>query len=93
MAVKGSAEKEIIFQKLTEVFPEAFMDGKIMRVPFEGVEIKVTLTAAKDIIGGGGTVSASTATASAKTVAPEFIAEPTQDEKEKVQDLLSKLGF
>ena len=53
---KGSLSKDIIFKKLIEVFPGSFMqDDKICRIPCiengETVEIKVTLTAAKDILG------------------------------------------
>ncbi len=56
MAAKGTASKQIIFNKLKEVFPKAFMESdKIMRIPLEedgtSIEIKVSLTAAKDLLG------------------------------------------
>ena len=55
---KGSASKEIIFARLLETFEGSFMqDDKVLRIPMtesgETVEIKVTLTAAKDVLGAG----------------------------------------
>ena len=36
MAAKGTASKQVIFNKLKEVFPKAFMESdKIMRIPLE----------------------------------------------------------
>lgn len=60
---KGSLSKDIIFKKLIEVFPGSFMqDDKICRIPMtedgQIVEIKVTLTAAKDILGTAAAVPA-----------------------------------
>ena len=55
---RGNEAKQRIFTKLLEVFPGSFMqDDKILRIVEEEngevVEIKVTLTAAKDVIGAG----------------------------------------
>jgi len=55
---KGTISKEFVFKKILETFEGSFMqDDKICRIPCiengETVEIKVTLTAAKDIIGAG----------------------------------------
>ena len=55
---KGAISKEFVFKKILETFEGSFMqDDKICRIPCiengETVEIKVTLTAAKDIIGAG----------------------------------------
>lgn len=56
MAAKGTIAKENLFKKLREVFPNAFFDDKVLRVPMDDggtlVEIKVALTCAKDILGG-----------------------------------------
>ena len=56
MAARGAEVKEKLTQVLTKLFPESFMDGKTLRIPMkengEIVEIKVTLTAAKDVLGG-----------------------------------------
>lgn len=54
--MKGAESKEKIFTKLKEVFPQAFFVGaKEFRIPMieDGapVEIKVALTAAKDVVG------------------------------------------
>ena len=56
--MRGAQAKQDVFNKILEVFPGSFMqDDKILRIPMsengETVEIKVTLTAAKDIIGAG----------------------------------------
>ena len=53
---RGNEAKQRIFKKLLEVFPGSFMqDDKILRIVEQEdgqiVEIKVTLTAAKDILG------------------------------------------
>lgn len=62
---KGAQAKQEIFNKLLEIFPNSFMqDDKILRIPMveghDNVEIKVTLTAAKDILGAGGGAPQST---------------------------------
>lgn len=62
MAVKGTESKQVIFNKLLRTFEGAFMENdKTLRIPMmengETIEIKVTLTAAKDILGGGGASS------------------------------------
>ena len=89
---KGSASKEIIFAKMQEMFAGSFMaDSKTLRIPMEEdgqvVEIKVTLTAAKDVLGqapapvkmeviqGGGNVVA-----------------PTAEEKARVESMIRALG-
>lgn len=55
---RGTEAKQRVFQKILEIFPGSFMqDDKILRIVEEEngevVEIKVTLTAAKDVIGAG----------------------------------------
>ena len=47
---RGQEEKEQIKQKIMEVFDGAFEDGKTIRIPINGLEIKITLTAAKEAI-------------------------------------------
>lgn len=104
---RGQEEKEQIKQKIMEVFDGAFEDGKTIRIPINGLEIKITLTAAKDVIGGG---SAATApiNASQQSVgdpsdpstaaeipweAPADSYKPTSKEKEDISILLKSLGF
>lgn len=101
---KGSIAKEQIFTKIKEVYPDAFMDDKVLRIPMmeEGamVEIKVALTCAKDVIGsGGGTVIPTTTgggydfEAPAQTVNTAAATAPTDQEKENVANLLKALQF
>lgn len=59
---KGSDEKKLIFNKLLTTFPEAFWEetDKKLRIPVKSldgelIEIRVTLTACKDILGDGKT--------------------------------------
>lgn len=100
MAAKGQICKQEILNKMLEVFPGSFMqDDKILRIPVEEggepVEIKVTLTAAKDLLVGGGSLdwSDSTDKKDAGTVASPLTTEPTEEEKQNVQRMLEKLGM
>jgi len=99
---RGSEAKQKIFNKLLEVFPGSFMqDDKILRiVESEGgepVEIKVSLTAAKDILGG----AAASPVPSPTTVAAdtfnwdEPIVEtgPSIEEKENIKKMMAALGL
>lgn len=101
---KGSLAKEKIFEKMLEVFEGSFMynNGKELRIPFdeEGklVEIKVALTCAKDLVGSGNEVMKPAAAPSelgAFMNEPEVVtlAEPSQEEKQNVEDLLKSLGL
>ena len=97
---KGQIIKQEILNKMLEVFPGSFMqDDKILRIPVEEggepVEIKVTLTAAKDLLAGGGSLdwSDSTDKKDAGTVASPLTTEPTEEEKQNVQRMLEKLGM
>ena len=101
---RGQEEKEQIKQKIMEVFDGAFEDGKTIRIPINGLEIKITLTAAKDVIGSG---SAATApiNASQQSVgdpstaaeipwdAPKDSYKPTPKEKEDSSILLKSFSF
>lgn len=50
MAVKGATEKQIIIDKILEVFDGSFIynGGKEIRIPIDDVQIKVTFTCAKE---------------------------------------------
>ena len=55
---RGAEAKQEVFAKILDTFAGSFMqDDKICRIPCqengETVEIKVTLTAAKDVLGAG----------------------------------------
>lgn len=102
---KGAESKEKIFAKLLEIFPGSFMqDDKILRIPCEEggdtVEIKVTLTAAKDILGAG------VAKTDPKTLgefnwddtAPTSVeaaaaSSPSEEEKERIRKMMEALGL
>ena len=97
MAARGSAEKEFIKNKLLEVFEGSFIDDKVIRIPVNDIEIKVTLTAAKDVLGGGGSIVTSSGNGGSDNTAPkpnpaDFV-KPTEDEKTRVKELLEELGF
>ena len=92
--MKGQNEKKIVFDKIMEIFDGAFSpDDKVIRIPINGedgiVEIKVALTAAKDVLGGGdGSIQ--------KEVAPTYdiaASAPTEEEKQNIADLMAKLGI
>lgn len=101
MAAKGTESKNIIFNKLQEIFPDAFWEdqGKILRIPLDEngtrVEVKVTLTAAKTNLGGETVQSAFEASSPiVKTAETEkVILEPTQEEKDNVNRLIASLGL
>lgn len=103
---KGAESKNVIFNKLLEVFPGSFMqDDKILRIPMQEngdtVEIKVTLTAAKDILGAAAPAQA-TANAgefnwddapAQSTVEATAAASLTEEEKERVKKMMEALGL
>lgn len=92
MAAKGTNEKKIVYDKIMEIFDGAFSpDGKVIRVPIDAgegiVEVKVSLVAAKDVLGGG----------NASTISEDEVAAfdinsstPTAEEIDKVKDLMSR---
>lgn len=96
MAARGTESKSVIFNKLKEIYPNAFWEdeGKILRIPMnEGgnpIEVKVTLTAAKNILGSGVVESAFPAAAETAIESP---VEMTVEEKEKVATLLASLDL
>ena len=93
---KGSEEKVTIQKKILEVFDGAFFeDDKIIRIPINDVEIKVTLTCAKDVIGAGGesTVSESETKSAFPTPVTKEIKEVTQEEIDNVNNIMEALGL
>lgn len=103
---KGTESKSLIFNKLMEVYPDSFWEdeNKILRIPMtengDIVEIKVTLTAAKNLLNEGrNPASAFTPPGSEEVsgymtppVSSENI-EVSQEEKENVANLLASLGL
>ncbi len=102
---KGAVAKEAIFQKMLNVFEGSFMwnGNKELRIPFneEGteVQIKVTLTAAKDNVypEGVGEIDApavSEGHARDTDINPtSTLVEPTEEEKHNVEALLKALNL
>ena len=96
MAVKGSIAKSEITQKILSTFDGAFINDKEIRIPWNedgtDVEIKITMTCAKENIGGGVAVS-QTAVAKNETQGSVPVSAPTQKELDDVRDIMSKLNL
>lgn len=99
---KGAEEKQIVINKIKEVFPEAFEYDKTIRIPIGDVQIKVTLTAAKDNVEPGGDTAVPGVKATKVTIAegaePVFeeasaIVEPSEEELNAVSNLMTQLGL
>lgn len=104
MAAKGALAKEEIFAKILQTFEGSFVynSGKEVRIPWEEngneIQIKVTLTAAKDLVSpNGDAVKATAVVQEAGPVssfpAPRKSVEPSDEEKKNVEDLLKSLGL
>lgn len=100
MASKGAEEKQMVINKIKEVFPEAFEYDKVIRIPIGDVQIKVALTTAKDNVEPGGDVTLPGATlvkATKDTITegaePVFEAAPSQEELDAVNNLMTQLGL
>lgn len=96
MASKGAEEKQMVINKIKEVFPEAFEYDKVIRIPINGVQIKVALTTAKDNveIGGDNAIPEAKVTNIAEGAGPVFgAAAPSQEELDAVNNLMAQLGL
>lgn len=93
---KGSIAKEAITQKILGIFEGSFIYGKEIRVPYDEdgnrVEIKITLTCAKENVGGDSafTVTEGQPAQSAQASVP---AAPTEEEKANIANLMQRLGL
>ena len=106
MAAKGALAKEEIMNKILATFPGSFKYEKEIRVPMmengEMLQIKVTLTAAKNMVDNGadvaipgdmsGSFAPSPAPAQLKQDAATMV-EPTEAEKQNIRNLMSVLGL
>ena len=92
---KGASSKEIVKNKLLEVFEGAFIasDGKTIRIPLiedgEALEIKVALTAAKDLEGSGAVIVGGEGAAPASPVIKEV---PSQEEIDNAKKMLERIN-
>lgn len=107
MAARGAEAKEKVMQNILATFPGAFKYDKEIRIPMvengEELQIKVTLTAAKNMVAAGGdtaipgaTLATSPAPAQLKQDAVSHHyepAEPSEEEKKNVANLLDLLGL
>ena len=94
---RGAEAKQIITDKILQTFEGAFIyGGKEIRVPLqengERVEIKVTLTCAKENVGGN-SAFAEPQSETSQPVQASVPAPPTEDEKANIADLMSRLGL
>ena len=90
---KGAQAKAEITETILKTFPNSFVNEKEIRIPMieDGTEIqiKVTLTAAKDLIINGNEVSKE----DAATVEAPKSAVVSEEEKKNVSKLLASLGL
>lgn len=92
---KGADSKQKVIDKILEIYPEAFIYGKELRIPFEEdgarVEIKVALTCAKTNVGGNdGLAESGLESNDTPNAAP---APPSDEEKQNIANLMARLGL
>ena len=91
---RGSLAKTLIGTGILQVFPGSFIDSdqKTIRIPTnvegEPLEIKITMTCAKDVIGGGQASSVATT----KQAVPQD-REMTDEEIKEVKAIIQRLGL
>lgn len=95
---RGSQAKENITNTILETFGGSFVFGKEIRIPYEedGVsgQIKVTLTAAKQMVENDAAAGALKAeNASAIPTPTESPQEPTDEEKARLKKLMERLNL
>lgn len=99
MAIRGAVAKQEVIDKILEVFPNAFVHDKTIRIPTiedgQEIQIKLTLTAAKDLVVPNADkaipAAASTPKQPASTISAEAI-QPTSEEKANVERFLKAIG-
>ena len=98
MAVRGAEEKAQVQAKILEMFEGSFPYDKHIRVPMGDIQIKITLAAAKDVVGVGADTAVPGAAVEAIPTAmagseEKPMAEPTAAEKKNISNLLKELGL
>lgn len=97
MAARGTEEKQIVIDKIKEVFPDAFEYDKVIRIPVGDVQIKVSLTCAKDNVEpGGDNILPGTKVTIKEGEEPVFEKvkiEVSDEEKKNLADLMSALNL
>lgn len=96
MAARGSESKTKIINKILETFNGAFLYDKEIRIPIvengENIEIKCTLTCAKTNVGSTNMEMREPVNETSDASSAQNL-ELTQEEKNEVNDLISKLGL
>lgn len=94
---KGTQLKEEITQKILNTFPGSFKFNKELRIPGveggEQLQIKVSLTCAKENVESEDTMISFIATDNDGEEIMNKPIEPSADEKKRVEDLIAKLGL
>lgn len=101
MAARGAESKAKIIEKILATFEDSFQYDKEVRIPMyengELIQIKLTLTAAKTNIENKTKSSFPMAVdnknGSNGENIPPSLTEPTEEEKQTLEDLMSKLGL
>ena len=100
MAARGAEEKQIVIDKILEIFPDAFIYGKDIRVPVGEVQIKIGFTCAKDnvepgedqVIPGAKVAIKEGAEPAFKPATKEEIVEPTKEELDTVSNMMAAMA-
>ena len=100
MAARGAEEKQIVIDKILEIFPDAFVYGKDIRVPVGEVQIKIGLTCATDnvepgedqAIAGAKVIVKEGAEPDFKPATKEEIVEPTKEELDTVSNMMAAMA-
>lgn len=99
MAIRGAVAKQEVIDKILEVFPNAFVHDKTIRIPTiedgQEIQIKLTLTAAKDLVAPNADKAIPAAVLPPKQPAGVVSAEaiqPTSEEKANVERFLKAVG-
>ena len=94
---RGQEEKLIVINKIKKVFPDAFEYDKVIRIPVGDVQIKVSLTCAKDNVEpGGDNILPGTKVTIKEGEEPVFEKikiEVSDEEKKNLADLMSALNL
>ena len=103
---KGADSKAIVVKKILETFPDSFLynNDKEIRIPMkengETIEIKVVLSCAKTPVAGAASAAAldwsnpsATEIGYAATTSQQTATEISEEDRRKVQELMTKLGL
>lgn len=99
MAVRGAQAKSEIGTKILETFDGSFIDAdrKTIRIPWiengDLLEVKIQMTAAKDIVGGGASPKPQEVESAPAASIPEGSFEMTSEEKKEVIDIIHTLNL